>query len=361
LLKFAADIVQCHDWQTGLIPFYLKTDFRYSKTLQNAKTVFTIHNLAFQFGHNWWQVTPSKKDYGRNRIPHLSDPKIEYINFAKRAIISADVINTVSDQYCEEILTKNFGQDLERILRNRQDRLFGIVNGIDYKDYNPSLDKNLYRNYDYKTVKRKKLNKKHLQKLLELPEDMEIPMICLTSRVTFQKGFELITTLFEPLAHLDVQIVILGDGDREYINELKKQSEAHPKKIKWLPFTDNQKLETMLYAAADIFLLPSHHEPCGINQLIAMRYGCIPVVRKVGGLEDTVENFNLQTRRGTGICFKVFDIFSLYAAVTRALDFYSYRKIWRNLVVQAMQKSNSWEIQAKKYVALFRKAMRMES
>jgi starch synthase len=272
--------------------------------------------------------------------------------------MSADIINTVSEQYCEEILQKNFGQDLDRILKNREDRLFGIVNGIDYKDYNPSLDAGLYKHYDYRTVKRKKLNKKQLQKELGLPENMDTPLLCLTSRVTFQKGFELITELLDPLARLDIQIVIMGDGDKQYISGVKKQSEAHPKKIKWLPFLENQNLETMLYAAADIFLLPSHHEPCGINQLIAMRYGCIPVVRKVGGLNDTVEDFNLESRSGTGICFRGFDVFSLYAAIQRALDLYQYRKIWRSLMVQAMRKSSSWEIPAKKYVALFRKAIR---
>ncbi|MFH1427925.1 MAG: glycogen/starch synthase [Patescibacteria group bacterium] len=358
LLKFEADIVHCHDWHAGLIPFYLKTDFRYSKTLRKAKTVFTIHNLVFQFGTNWWDVPLKKKDYGRKRIPHIIDSNIEYINFAKRAILSADVINTVSEQYREEIMTKKFGQDLHRILRNREDRLFGILNGIDYNAYNPVKDPELFRNYNYKKIHRKKLNKEYLQKKLKLPVSQDLPVICLTSRVTFQKGFELIIQLLEPLIKLDLQIIIMGDGDKKYINELKKYQKKYGKKIVWLPFQKNQKLETLIYAGADIFLLPSHHEPCGINQLIAMRYGCIPVVRHVGGLYDTVTNFNPKTNIGNGFSFLSFNMFSLYGTIIRALETFRHRKVWRDLVVRAMRESNSWEIPAKKYLTLYRTAMK---
>lgn len=358
LLGFAADIVHCHDWQTGLIPHYLKTDFRYSKTLRNTKTIYTIHNLVFQFGHNWWDVPAEKKDYGKKKIPHLDNPEIETINFAKRAILSADIINTVSEQYREEIMTPKFGQDLHRILKNRSDRLCGIINGIDYNTYNPNLDKGLFKNYNYRKTHRKKLNKEHLQKLLGLPIDQDVPLIASTSRVTFQKGFELIMKILDPLAHLDAQIVIMGDGDKIYINELKKWQKKYPKKIIFLPFKENSKLETLLYAAADIFILPSHHEPCGINQLIAMRYGCVPVVRRVGGLRDTVKNYNPKTNRGSGFSFSNYSSHSLFAAIVRALENYRHKDIWHQMVIRIMQESNSWEIPAKKYVALYRKAIK---
>ena len=222
LLKYRANIVHCHDRQTGLIPYYLKTKFQYSKTLEKAKSIFTIHNLVFQMGKNWWEVPLKHKDYGRSRLPHLNDPSLEYINFAKRAILSANVVSTVSEQYREEIMTQKFGQDLHRILKNREDRLFGIVNGIDYKAFNPNNDPGLFKNYDHRTVRRKKLNKEFLQKKLKLAIDREVPIIGLTSRVTFQKGFELICQLLEPLLRLDVQFIIMGDGDKHYINELKK-------------------------------------------------------------------------------------------------------------------------------------------
>ncbi|MFA5359947.1 MAG: glycogen/starch synthase [Patescibacteria group bacterium] len=357
-LKFEADIVHCNDWHTGLIPHYLKNDFRYSKTLSKAKTIYTIHNLAFQMGCSWWEVPNENKDYGRSRLPHLDDPQLENINFAKRAILSADIINTVSEQYREEILTKKFGQDLHRILGNRQDKLYGIINGIDYNTYNPNNDKSLFKNYNYEKPHQKKLNKEYLQKKVGLPIDQETPIIALTSRVTFQKGMDLILEIIEPLIKFDIQIIIMGDGDKNYINELKKYNKKYPKKIIWLSFKDNKELETLIYAGSDIFLLPSYHEPCGINQLIAMRYGCIPVVRKVGGLYDTVTNFNPKTNRGTGFNFTNFDKYSLFATVIRALENYQHENIWQELIIRAMTESNSWEIPAKKYIALYKKAMK---
>jgi starch synthase len=304
-------------------------------------------------------VPAAKKDYGRGRIPHISNPDIEYINFAKRAILSADVINTVSEQYREEILTQKFGEDLHRILKNRQDRLFGIINGIDYNEYNPLTDPGLYKKYDYKKIEDKKLNKEFLQKKLGLSTNKEIPIICATSRVTYQKGFELILKIMEHLLNLDLQLIIIGSGEKKYVKELTKFSKKYPKKIAFIPFTaENEKYETLIYAGADIFLLPSYKEPCGINQLKAMRYGCIPLVRKIGGLHDTVINFNPVTKKGTGFNFEDFNEVSLIAAITRALEVYKRKDEWNYLILRAMQKSSSWEIPAKKYIALYKKALK---
>ncbi|MFA7377337.1 MAG: glycogen/starch synthase [Patescibacteria group bacterium] len=355
LLKKPVDIIHCHDWQSGLVPYYLKTDFRYSKTLKKAKTVFTIHNLIFQFGHNWWEVPLEYKDYGRSRLPHLSDKRIEYINFAKRAILSADIINTVSEQYRQEIMTKKFGQDLHRILKNRSRKLYGIINGIDYNTYNPEKDESLHKVYSYETVGHKTANKRYLQNKIGLPEDKKIPILCTTSRVTFQKGFNLILKIMEPLLKMDLQLVFMGDGNKEYIQPIKKLQRKFPKKIVWLPF--DQEMETLLYAASDLFLLPSNHEPCGINQLIAMRYGCIPVVREIGGLYDTVDNFNPAEKKGNGFTFSTEDSYMFYAAIIRALENYKHTRTWQNLVVRVMRQSNSWEIPAKKYVELYRAAV----
>ncbi len=359
LLKFEADIIHCHDWQAGLIPFYLKTDFRYSKTLSKTKTIYTIHNLVFQFGQNWWGVPLNKKDYGKTRIPKISNPDIEYLNFAKRAILSADIINTVSEQYRDEILTPKFGQDLHRILKNREDRVFGIVNGIDYNAYNPSNDKGLVKTYDFSKIHRKKINKEYLQKKLGFSRDSNIPLICSTSRVTFQKGFDLINNTLEALLKLDIQLIVMGDGDKKYINTLKKYSKKYPKKISWIPFTGNKNIETLIYAASDLFLLPSHHEPCGINQLISMRYGCVPIVRRVGGLHNTVVDYSPNKKNGTGFVFKYFNEFSFFEAVVRGVETYKYKNDWRELVTRGMKNSSSWEIPAKKYVALYKKAIKM--
>ncbi len=356
LLKYSADIIHCHDWQTGLIPYYLKTDFRYSKTLKQAKTIYTIHNLIFQFGHNWWEIPPERKDYGRSRIPHLDDSKLEDINFAKRAILSADLINTVSEQYREEIMTKKFGQDLHRILKNRSHRLYGIINGIDYNTYNPEQDKTLQKRYSILNPIAKIDNKLFLQKNLHLPIDKNVPILCFTSRVTFQKGFSLIMKVINYLLKLDIQMIFMGDGSKEYIDPIKKLQKKYSAKIIWLPF--NQDLETLIYAGSDFFLLPSVHEPCGINQLIAMRYGCIPIVRGIGGLYDTVENFNPTTSRGAGFVFKSEDEMVFYSTIVRALENYKHKVVWQNLVKRAMKQSTSWEIPAKKYIELYKKVLK---
>jgi len=357
LLKFSADIIHCHDWQAGLIPYYLKTDFRYSKTLKKAKTVFTIHNLIFQLGHNWWEVPAARKDYGQGKIPHLADPKLEDINFAKRAILSADLINTVSEQYREEIMTKKFGQDLQRILRNRADRLFGIINGIDYNTYNPAKDKTLYKRYSPAKPAAKEANKIYLQKKLGLEADEATPILCTTSRVTFQKGFALILKIMPALLKLDLQLVFMGDGSREYIKPIKVWAKKFPRRVVWLPFQPAE--ETLLYAGCDFFLLPSVHEPCGLNQLIAMRYGCIPIVREIGGLYDTVEDFDPASGRGTGFTFKSEDEALFYATIVRALENYRHKNVWRGLVRRALKKSNSWEIPAKKYLELYRRVLKI--
>ncbi|MEK7097603.1 MAG: glycogen/starch synthase, partial [Patescibacteria group bacterium] len=235
LLKFKADIIHCHDWHTGLIPHLIRTNHKSSEIFSKAKTIFTIHNLVFQFGQNWWELPLAKKDAGKKEIPEINDPEIESVNFTKRAILSADAVNTVSEQYKEEIMTKNFGQDLHRILRNRENKLFGIINGIDYNIFNPENDPGLIKNYNYKKSYRKKINKEFLQKIIGLPVDPKIPMIGLTSRVTFQKGFELIIKLLDHLLRKNVQVVIMGDGDKKYINELKKYCKKFPKRIIWMP------------------------------------------------------------------------------------------------------------------------------
>lgn len=356
------DIIHCHDWQSGLIPYYLKTGFHYSKNLKNAKSIFTIHNLVFQLGHNWWEIPAKDRDYGRSRLPKLNDPVIETINFSKRAILKADTINTVSEQYRYEIMTKKFGQDLHRILKNRKDRLFGIINGIDYNAYNPAKDPGLYKRYSHqdkiKLFSARQENKLNLQRQFNLSEGVNIPILCTTSRLTFQKGFNLILPAIYTLLKQDIQVIIMGDGRDEYIKPIKKIVKQYPKKIVWLSYKGNEDLETSLYASSDIFILPSNHEPCGINQLIAMRYGCIPVVREVGGLYDTVKNFNPNTGRGTGFTFKGADLLDFYGAVIRSLETFKYNNIWQQLVLKAMSESNSWEIPAKKYINLYRYTLR---
>lgn len=359
LLSESPDIIHCHDWHTGLIPYFIKNKYRYTKNLINSKTIFTIHNLAFQMSKSWYNVPLEKKDYGRKKLPVINDPDILNINFAKRAILWADIINTVSEKYREEIMTKKFGQDLNRILKNREDRLFGIINGIDYNSYNPKKDKALFKKYSFEDFYLKGNNKKYLQKKLGFTVDEDIPFFCSTSRIAHQKGFDIILAILPYLLRLDIQIIFMGDGDAEYIKKIKKLEKKYPKKIAWWPFFKNQEKETLLYAASDFFILPSYYEPCGINQMIAMRYGAIPIVRDIGGLYDTVSNFSPITNKGTGFVFKQEDEFAFFWAIVRALENHKYKKVWNNLVIRAMHKSSSWEIPAQKYVELYKKAFKL--
>src|SRR3989339_349186 len=315
LLKFKADIIHCHDWQAGLIPYLKRTRFKNSQTLANAAVVYTIHNLVFQLGTNWWEVPLKYKDQAKSALPDFNDRKIEYINFAKRAILNADVINTVSETYAQEILKRSFGQDLHRILINRQHKLFGIVNGIDYYNFNPKNDKSIYRNYDYKKLQRKKLNKKYIQKLFNLKIDQEIPVLCTTSRISYQKGFSLILEVLNKLLVFDIQMIIAGAGDNNFIKELKKIAKKFPDKLAIIPsHEDTLKYETQLYAGSDMILLPSHYEPCGINQMKAFRYGCVPIVRSTGGLSDTVIDYQ-PGNLGNGFKFANYNSQELLMAV----------------------------------------------
>ncbi|MDP2812726.1 MAG: glycogen/starch synthase [bacterium] len=360
LLKFKADIIHCHDWQSGLIPYLKKTRFKNSQTLSGAAVVYTIHNLVFQLGSNWWEVPLKYKDQGKSALPDFNDRKIEYINFAKRAILNADVINTVSETYAQEILKRSFGQDLHRILINRQHKLFVIVNGIDYYNFNPKNEKSIYRNYDYKKLQRKKLNKKHIQKLFNLKIDQEIPVLCTTSRISYQKGFSLILEVLNKLLVFDIQMIIAGAGDNNFIKELKKIAKKFPDKLAIIPsHEETLKYETQLYAGSDMILLPSHYEPCGINQMKAFRYGCVPIVRSTGGLSDTVIDYQ-PGNFGNGFKFTNYNSQELLMAITRALETYKYHKVWRDLVCRGMKPSFSWDLPAQKYLELYKTAIKLK-
>lgn len=359
-IKFQPDLIHCHDWQTGLIPYFLKRRFQKDKFFTKTATIFTIHNLLFQFGHNWWKVRSNLRDDGTSRLPKFEhSPAVERINFAKRAIINAEIVNAVSEQYAEEILTKDFGQDLHRILQNRKDKLFGIVNGIDYDDFNPKTDPGLYRNYSFDSLNKKAKNKTYLQKYFKLPLKPKVPLLGMVTRITEQKGFDLVMKIIEDILQLDVQFVIMGSGEKTYESFFKKIQKKHPKKTgTHLEF--DAKRATSVYAGSDMFLMPSRFEPCGLGQLISLRYGSIPIVRSVGGLADTVTDFNPQTKKGNGFVFQNYSPKALLVAIIRAVENYKYTESWDELVKKGMRQSFSWEIPAKKYLALYRKAIKLQ-
>ncbi|OGY79366.1 MAG: hypothetical protein A3B74_00795 [Candidatus Kerfeldbacteria bacterium RIFCSPHIGHO2_02_FULL_42_14] len=361
-LNLKPDILHCHDYQSGLVPYFLKYRFRKSKFFKNTATVFTIHNLVFQLGRNWWEVPPELKDDGRLKLPLMTAvDQISAINFMKRAILTADMVNTVSEQYALEVLTPEVGQNLYRLLNSKYDtgRFIGIVNGIDYNEYNPETDPGLFRKFSIDTLQLKQENKIGLQKMFRLPLNPLIPVIGSTSRIAEQKGFDLVMRVVETFAHLPLQLILFGDGGREYISFFKNIARRYPKKIAIQPFESQD--ETKILAGSDMFLLPSRFEPCGLGQLKSLRYGSIPIVRATGGLIDTVTNYDPRTQKGNGFVFRSYNSKHLLVAVVRAMENFKYAKEWNALVKRGMQLSFSWALPAKKYVKLYRHALHVKN
>ncbi|MBI4426119.1 MAG: glycogen synthase [Candidatus Kerfeldbacteria bacterium] len=349
------DVIHCHDWHTAIIPNILRTREQDNPFFSKTATVVTIHNLLFQMQGNWWQGPSDKVDVGLGPLPK-SSAKIRWVNFAKRGIRYADAINTVSVRYAQEILTPEYGQGLDRLLRRRQKDVFGIINGIDYQVYNPQFDSHLWHPYDWNSLDRKRQNKGELQKMIGLEPRDDIPLIGLVHRLTEQKGFDLIKNILPVLMQLPLQMVIVGTGDRDYVNIFRRAARTYPGRIALLtPFTE--ELGSRVYAGSDMFLMPSRYEPCGMSQLISLRYGSIPIVRKTGGLSDTIEDFDPRTGKGTGFVFSRYASDDLLVAIVRALETFKYPQVWEHLAWQAMQESYSWDIPAEKYVELYRQAM----
>jgi starch synthase len=355
-IKFPPDILHCHDWQTGLIPYLIKKN-NYKEYYSKTATIFTIHNLVFQLGHNWWEIPPKRKDYGKKNLPWFNDTKnIEVINFAKRAILNADVISTVSEQYAKEILTPNFGQDLHRILKNRRKKIVGITNGISYDDFNPATDPGLAQNYTHENIEAKEQNKIALQKYFNLPVDPKIPLLGMVSRISEQKGFDILLPLVPILKDLNTQLIIFGGGDKAYEQKFKKLMRHYPKHFATnLEF--NTKHATSVYAGSDMTLIPSRFEPCGLTQMEALRYGSIPIVHQIGGLADTIDDFNPATGIGNGFIFTKYTSSRLLTAIVRALENYKYKKTWSRLVKMGMQIAFDWELPARYYVKMYKQVL----
>ncbi|MFC1687992.1 glycogen synthase [Patescibacteria group bacterium] len=356
LLQLKPHIIHCHDWQAGLIPNFLVLRRKQYPSLKRTRTLFTIHNLAFQAGGNWWNIKGRKRDVCCG-FPPTTEQVIPTINFTKRAIHYADVINTVSVRYAEEILTSEFGLGLENDLQKREKNLYGIINGIDYAVYNPSFDSHIKHQYDWHTLDRKMKNKLALQKEIGFEQKKDIPLIGVVNRLSEQKGFALIMQTMDVLLRQQIQIVVVGSGRRDYISFFRQVARKYPKKIGIItPFTE--EMASKVYAGSDLFLMPSRYEPCGISQLISMRYGSIPIVHETGGLSDTITNYNPRSGKGTGFVFRTYTSGDFLISLSRALETFKYRKEWEALVQQAMQQSYSWELPAKKYVTLYNIARR---
>lgn len=350
-IDWAPDIINCNDWHTGMIPVLQKLEYIKEPFYSNIKTVFSIHNLLFK-GTFSPDILPNY--FGYDYMP-MANGSVELhggVSFMKGALNYSDVITTVSRTYAEEIKTPQYGEGLDGLLIERSCNLRGIVNGIDYEEFDPEDDKLIFKNYNYKDLGGKTKNKTLLQKELGLPQKENTPMIGIVSRLTNQKGCDLIINIIDRLLQNDVQVVILGTGDYLYEETFKNLQYRYPDKISANIRFDNA-LAHKIYAASDMFLMPSLFEPCGLGQLIALRYGTIPVVRETGGLRDTINPYNQYNGAGNGFGFRNYNSNELMATIEYALDLYHNKEHWNRIVRQAMESNNSWEKSAKEYKKLY--------
>jgi ADP-glucose type glycogen/starch synthase len=363
-LDWQPDIIHCNDWHTAIIPNYLSTLYRDDPFFEETATVFSIHNLAYQGVCDYGALQLSGiADYGLVSPQILEHP--DRIVLMGRGIVFADVVNAVSGRYALEVQTPQFGEGLDFLLRDHRDKLFGVLNGIDFEEYNPASDKLISATYDLANIQIKQVNKLELQRDCGLAIDADIPLIGIISRLTDQKGFDMMAKLIDPILSLNLELVVLGTGDPKYHDIFERVKQRYPTKAAVFLTFDNA-LAHRIYAGSDMFLMPSNFEPCGLGQLIALRYGTIPIVRSTGGLADTVQDYNFQTDEGNGFVFDTSGAYqrrsmdraaALFAAIVRALEEYKNKEAWTGLVRRAMNADNSWANSAKKYEVLYQKAL----
>ena len=349
-INFQPDIIHTHDWQTGLVPLFLKSLYQEYDFYKNVRTVFTIHNLKYQ-GVFPRTVLGDVIGLGEE---FLSVDGIEFygqINFMKAALVYSDRITTVSPTYAQEIQTSYFGEALEGLLRERKDKLIGILNGIDEEVYNPATDSHLYVRYQH-SLELKAENKTKLQKDLAMPTGSDIPLIAVISRLVDQKGLDLIAHVLDELLQEDVQLIILGKGEQKYERLFLDAMIRYPEKLSVHTLFD-EGFARKIYAASDLFLMPSLFEPCGLSQLIALRYKSVPIVRETGGLNDTVLSFNEWEGKGNGFSFTNYNAHDMLFTIRRALHFYKDKKNWEQIHSNVRELDFSWKSSAEQYISLY--------
>ncbi|MBI5404242.1 MAG: glycogen synthase [Ignavibacteriae bacterium] len=353
-LNLAPDIIHCNDWQTALIPAYLKKNFN-NDFFRNTVSIFSIHNIAYQGLFD-------KSSYFKTNLPADDFQPMGHYElydkfcFVKAGISFAEIVTTVSPTYAEEIRTDEFGCGLEGVLESRKNDLYGIINGINDRLWNPSLDKLIFKNYTFKTFGEKIKNKKELLKNSKLEFSENTPLLGIVSRFAWQKGFELFEPIMEKLAEKNLQIIALGEGEKKYEDYFRNISDKYPGKVK--TFVEyNNELAHKITAASDIFLMPSKYEPCGLNQMYSLQYGTVPVVRKTGGLADTVKDIEEYPDEGNGFTFSGFDSKQFYSAIERALTCFKDKSLWMKIVKQGMKEDFSWNSSASKYIEIYQKAL----
>lgn len=351
-LDFYPDIIHMNDWHTGMIPLILKEKYNELEKYRSIKTVYTIHNLQYQgvFGSEVLGdvlLLPDK---------YLHNGDVEYyggVSFMKSGIVFSDKVTTVSPTYTSEIQTPFYGEGLDGLLRSKSYKLEGILNGIDYDINDPLTDKDIFVNYDIDSIDKKIENKLHLQEVLGLEVNPDIPIIGIVSRLVSQKGFDLISYIMPEIVRENLQIVVLGTGEHQYQSMFNYYNSHYPDKVS-ARITFDSTLAQQIYAASDIFLMPSLFEPCGIGQMLAMRYGSLPIVRETGGLKDTVIPYNKYTGEGNGFSFANYNAHEMLYCIKDAIELYKDKEAWRKLVINAMNTDSSWKKSAKAYIGVYK-------
>ncbi len=355
ILDFRPDIIHCHDWQTGLIPVYLKDKFTGREFYPGIKTIMTIHNLKFQ---GVWDVKTIKDITGLSDCYFTPDKLEAYgeANFLKGGIVYSDYVTTVSKSYSEEIKTPFYGEGLDGLMRARSNSLSGIINGIDYEEYNPETDTQIYHNYTVRNFRKEKIkNKRALQQEIGLELNDKRFMIGIVSRLTDQKGVDLIEYVIEELCSEDTQLVVLGTGEQKYEHMFRHFAWKYNDRVSADIFYSDERAHK-IYAACDAFLMPSLFEPCGLSQLISLRYGTIPIVRETGGLRDTVEPYNEYENTGTGFSFLNFNAHEMLSVIRYAKNiFFNKKREWNKIIDRGMERNFSWNNSAGLYEKLYNK------
>lgn len=352
-IDWCPDVLHCNDWQCSMIPALHKLEYINHEDgfYSNMKTVISIHNLLFQ-GNFDKCILPELFGYTLEQYENGNMELHGAASFMKAGLVYADKITTVSNSYADEIKTPWYGEKLDGVLRERENDVLGIVNGIDYEEYNPQKDSYILKSYSKNSLGNKKINKMDLQNELGLPIKGDVPMISIVSRLTNQKGIDLVINCADRLLRQDVQLVILGTGDYGYEEHFRGLSLRYKDKVSSNICFDNV-LAHKIYAASDMFLMPSAFEPCGLGQLIALRYGTIPIVRETGGLKDTISPYNKYDITGNGFSFANYSSQELALTIEEAIKTYQRKDEWNILVENAMASENSWEKSAKTYRNLY--------
>ncbi len=353
VIDFRPDIIHCHDWQTGLVPVYLHDSFQGGEFFRGIKTIMTIHNLKFQ---GVWDKKTIKNITGLGDYYFAPDKLEAYgdANYLKGGIVYADYVTTVSDSYANEIRMPFYGEGLDGLMNAKANRLVGIVNGIDYNEYNPETDPFIVQHYNAKNFRKKKVkNKCALQEELGLEVNDKKFMIGIVSRLTDQKGFDLIDYVIEEICAEDTQLVVLGTGEEKYEHLFRHFAWKYSNRVSANIFYSNERSHR-IYAACDAFLMPSLFEPCGLSQLMSLRYGTVPIVRETGGLRDTVQPYNQYEGTGTGFGFCNYNAHEMLGTVRYAKDvYYNHRREWNKIIDRGMAADFSWSASARKYEDLY--------